>query len=144
MASLSREKVPFGFLVGLLAGMVLLGFPYRSTTNAQEQHKPKIPVFDKVTSGGTSHQAFSGIVKSVDLKSEVLNVDAVQGNATEIFPIRKKVSVVTADGDKLKVAKLKPGTNILVYYEQRGDHKTVTQIVVLAGGAKKKEKTPPS
>jgi hypothetical protein len=123
--------------------MVLLGFPYRSTTEAQEQHKPKIPVLDKITSGGTSHQAFSGIVKSVDLKSEVLNVDGVQGNTTEIFPIKKKVSVFTADGDKLKLAKLTPGTNILVYYEQKGDHKTVTQIVVLAGGAKKK-KTPPS
>jgi len=142
MASPSRKTAPFSFLVGLLVGMVLLGFPYRSTTKAQEQHKSKIPVFDKITSGGTSHQEFSGIVKSVDLKSEVLNVDSIQGNDTEIFPIKKKVQVFTADGDKLKLAKLKPGTNVLVYYEQKGDHKTVTQIVVLAGGAKKK--TPPS
>jgi len=84
----------------------------------------------------------TGIVKSVDLDSEVLNVDNVNGKSTEIFPIKKKVHVVTADGGKLKLAKLKPGTNVLVYYEQRGDHKTVTRIVVLARGAEKK-KTPP-
>ena len=82
-------------------------------------------------------------MKSVDLESEVLNVDTIKGNTTEIFPIKKKVHVVTADGDKLKLTKLKPGTNVLVYYEQKGDHKTVTEIVVLAGGAAKK-KTPPS
>ena len=103
----------------------------------------KVPGLDKITSGGPTQQAFSGIVKSVDLKNEVLNVDNVNGNATEIFPIKKKVHVVTADGDKLKLTKLKPGANVLIYYEQKGDHKTVTEIVVLAGGEEKK-KPPPS
>jgi Cu/Ag efflux protein CusF len=104
---------------------------------------PKVPVIDKITSGGPTQQAFSGVVRSIDLKSEVINVDTVKGEATEIFPIKKKTSVVTADGDKLKLAKLQPGTNVLIYYEQRGDHKTVTRIVVLAGGPVKK-KNPPS
>ena len=81
-------------------------------------------------------------MKSIDLESEVLNVDTVKGNSTEIFPIKKKVHVVTADGDKLKLAKLKPGTNVLVYYEQKGDHKTVTRIVVLAGGARRRRLPP--
>jgi Cu/Ag efflux protein CusF len=143
MTGRSRTVVLFRFLVRLLVALVLLGLPFRTTIKAQDQHKTKVPVIDKITSGGPTQQAFTGIVKSVDLESEVLNVDNVNGNSTEIFPIKKKVHVVTADGDKLKLAKLKPGTNVLVFYEQRGDHKTVTRIVVLAGGAEKK-KTPPS
>ena len=135
--------VPFRFLVGLFVALVLLGMPYRTTIKAQEQRKPKVPGLNKITSGGPTHQQFSGIVRSVDLGSQILNVDTVKGNATEIFPIRNKVHVVTADGDKLKLTKLKPGASVLIYYEQKGDHKTVTQIVVLAGGAVKK-KIPPS
>ena len=135
--------VSFRFLVGLFVALVLWGLPYRTTTKAQEQRKTKVPVLDKITSGGPTHQQFNGIVRSIDLESEVLNVDAIKGNATEIFPIKKKIHVVTADGGKLKLTKLKPGTNVLVNYEQRGDHKTVTGIVVLAGGAVKK-KIPPS
>jgi hypothetical protein len=135
--------VPFRFLVGLFVALVLLGLPYRTTINAQEQHKPKVPVLDKITSGGPTHQQFSGVVRSIDLENEILNVDTVKGNTTEIFPIKKKVHVVTADGDKLKLTILKPGATVLIYYEQKGDHKTVTQIVVLAGGAVKK-KAPPS
>ena len=110
---------------------------------AQEEHKPKVPGLDRITSGGAVQQAFTGVVKSVDLDSEVMNVDNVNGKSTEIFPLRKKIHVVTADGDKVKLAKLEPGTNVIVYYEQRGEHKVVTQIVVLAGGPPKK-KAPPS
>ena len=135
--------VPCRFLVGLFVALVLWGLPHRTTIKAQEQHKTKVPVIDKITSGGPTRQAFTGIVKSVDLDSEVLNVDNVNGNSTEIFPIKKKVHVVTADGDKLKLATLKPGTNVLVCFDQKGDHRTITRIVVLAGGPPKK-KTPPS
>jgi hypothetical protein len=135
--------IPFRFLAGLFVVLVLLGLPYRTTIKAQETHLGKVPGLDKITSSGPTHQQFSGIVRSVDLANQVLNVDTVKGNATEIFPIRKKVHVATADGDKLKLAKLKPGTNVLIYYEQKGDHKTVTEIVVLAGGEEKK-KPPPS
>lgn len=135
--------VPFRFLVGLFVALVLWGLPYRTTIKAQEQRKTKVPVLDKITSGGPTRQQFSGIVRSIDLESEILNVDTIKGNTTEIFPIKKKVHVVTADGSKLKLTKLKPGANVLVYYEQKGDHKTVTEIIVLAGGAVKK-KTPPS
>ena len=143
MARPSRTVVPSRFLAGLFVALSLLGLPFRATLKAQEKHKPKVPGISKITSGGPMQQAFTGIVKSIDLQSEVLNVDNVNGKSTEIFPLRKKIRVVTADGDKLKLDKLKPGSNVLVYYEQRGDHKTVTQIVVLAGGAAKK-KTPPS
>jgi hypothetical protein len=135
--------VPFRLLVGLFLALVLWGLPCWTTIKAQEQRKAKVPVIDKITSGGPTHQQFSGVVRSIDLESEILNVDTVKGNVTEIFPVKKKVHVVTADGGKLKLTKLQPGTNVLIYYEQKGDRKTVTEIVVLAGGAVKK-KTPPS
>jgi hypothetical protein len=135
--------IPFRFLASLFVALVLLGLPYRTTIKAQEPHLGRVPGLDKITSGGPTHQQFSGIVRSVDLANQVLNVDTVKGNATEIFPIKKNVHVATADGDKLKLARLKPGTTVLIYYEQKGDHKTVTEIVVLAGGEEKK-KPPPS
>jgi hypothetical protein len=143
MTGLSRTVVPFKFLVGLFAALVLLGLPFRATIKAQEQRKSRVPVIDRITSGGPTQQAFSGILKSVDLRGEVLNVDNINGKSTEVFPVKKKVHVVTADGDKLELSKLKPGSNVLVYYDQKGDRRTVTRIVVLAGGPVKK-KTPPS
>jgi Cu/Ag efflux protein CusF len=135
--------VPFRVRVGLFVALILLGLPFRTTLEAQEQRKAKVPVISKITAGGPTQQAFMGIVKSIDFESEVLNVDNISGKSTEIFPLKKKVHVVTADGDKLKLTKLKPGTNVIVYYDQKGDRRAVTQIVVLAGGAVKK-KTPPS
>ena len=126
----------------LFLALALLGWPLRSGLRAQDEHK-KVPVIDKITSGGPSQQEFVGIVKSVDFESEVLNVDSINGKSTEIFPLKKKVHVVTADGDKLKLATLKPGTNVLVCFDQKGDHRTITRVVVLSGGPPKK-KTPPS
>jgi len=144
MTGPSRTVVPFRFPIGLLLALVLLGLPFRATLEAQEQRKSHVPVIDKITSGGPTEQAFSGIVRSVDLANEVLNVDNVSGKSTEIFPVKKKVGVFTADGDKLGLSKLKPGTNVLVYYEQKNDHRTVKRIVVLAGGPEKKKAPPPS
>lgn len=120
----------------------MLGWPLRSGLRAQEEHK-KVPVIDKITNGAPTQQEFVGIVKSVDFESEVLNVDSINGKSTEIFPLKKKVHVVTADGDKLKLGTLKPGTNVLVCFDQRGDRRTITRVVVLSSGPPKK-KTPPS
>jgi len=130
------------FLFLLFLALASWGWPLHSSLQAQEDHK-KVPVIDKITSGGPSQQAFMGVVKSVDFESEVLNVDNITGKSTEFFPLKKKVHVVTADGDKLKLAELKPGTNVLVYFDQKGDRRTITRIVVLAGGPPKK-KAPPS
>jgi hypothetical protein len=139
------SRVPAGFelLAGFFLALLLWSLPCRITLGAQDQHRSKVPVIDKITAGGPTHQQFSGVVRSIDLESEILNVDTVKGNVTEIFPIKKKVHVVTADGSKLKLTKLTPGSNVLVYYEQKGDRRTVTEIVVLAGGEVKK-KAPPS
>lgn len=139
----SRRPTHARFLFALSLALALWGLPLRSSLYAQEEDHKKLPVIDKITSGGPSQQAFMGIVKSVDFQSEVLNVDNITGKSTEFFPIKKKVHVVTADGDKLKLSTLKPGTNVLVYFDQKGDHRVITRIVVLAGGSPKK-KTPPS
>jgi len=129
------------FPVALFLALAFAGLPVM--LGAQEQQRlSKVPVIDKIASG-TTQQAFMGVIKSIDLESEVLNVDNLNGKSTEIFPIKKKIRVVTADGSKLKLEKLKPGTNVLVYFDQKGDHRTVTQIVIMAGGAAKK-KAPPS
>jgi len=137
-----RSAAQGKFLFLLFLALALCGWPPGASFRAQEDHK-KVPVIDKITSGGPSQQAFMGIVKSVDIESEVLNVDNITGKSTEFFPLKKKVHVVTADGDKLKLAELKPGTNVLVYFDQKGDRRTITRIVVLASGPPKK-KAPPS
>ncbi len=138
-----RTRVLLRLLADIFVALILFGLPFRPTLKAQESRVSKVPGLNRITSGGPIHQAFTGIVKSLDLNSEVLNVDTVNGKSTEIFPIKKKVHVVTADGEKLKLDNLKPGTDVLIFFEQKGDRRTVTRIVVLTGGAAKK-KTPPS
>ena len=110
---------------------------------AQDQRKRKIPVVDKLTSGA-NHQAFSGKVETLDLERHVLEVNASEGKSLEIFPIKKSIQVSTADGGRLKLKELTPGTSIIIYYEQKGDQRTVKEIVVLAAGPEeKKPKNPP-
>jgi hypothetical protein len=112
---------------------------------AQEPHKSKVPGIDKITSG-SSRLAFSGNVLSLDEKRELLSVNTVQGGTTEVFPVKKGVRVSAPNGAKLKLDNLKPGTSVLVYYEQKAEKRTVTEIIVLSTGAGqgKDKPTPPS
>ncbi len=111
--------------------------------NAQGQERKRhVPGLDKI-SGGSTNQAFSGIVQSLDMKRSILNVNTVQGGVTEIFPIKKGMKVETAEGIKTKLEDLKPGTNVLIYYSQKGDRRTVKQIVVLAAEKVATKKTTP-
>jgi hypothetical protein len=115
-----------------------------ASAGMQEDHKRKVPIVDKMASG-SNRQAFSGKVQSLDLGRKLLNVSTVQGGNTEIFPLGKGVRVATADGGKLKVKALAPGTNVLIYYEQKGDQRTVKEIIVLAAGpGEGKKPSPPS
>jgi len=114
--------------------------------SAQDEHKRKVPGLEKI-SPGFSHQAFSGRVLSVDIRQSLLNVNAVRGSGTEIFPFKKSVRVEAANGDRLKVEELQPGTNVIVYYDQRGEQRTVKDIVVLQAApakepAKEKDSKP--
>ena len=112
---------------------------------AQEPHKSKVPGIDKITTG-SSRLAFSGNVLSLDEKHELLSVNTVQGGTTEVFPVKKGVRVSAANGKRLKLDTLTPGTNVLVYYEQKAEKRTVTEIIVLSSGASpgKNKPTPPS
>jgi hypothetical protein len=113
---------------------------------AQEERRSRVPVIGKIT-GGSSRQAFSGKVQSVDLKHKLLKVDTVEGGGTEIFPVTKGTSVSMAGGRKIKLQELAPGTDIIVYYEQKNERRAVSEIVVLAsskGEGKKKQSSPPS
>jgi hypothetical protein len=130
------RPVAWGLALGLAVSFGL------GTAPAQE-HKRKVPGLDKITTGGTNQQAFSGKVQSVDLERSLLNVNTVQGGVTEIFPVKKTVHVMTASGDRLRLGTLKPGTNVIVYYEQKGDRRTVKQIVVLAAAPREEKKSPP-
>jgi hypothetical protein len=152
-ASLSRDREPCASRLkpGLWlapVSLILTAVWFASVRPAcgQEEHKRKVPVLDKVTNG-SEHQAFSGTVQSLDLRREVLSVNTVQGGGTEIFPVKKSVHVETANGDKLKLRSLLPGTNVIIYYEQRGDRRTVRDIVVLERAPTKegeKKPLPPS
>jgi len=113
---------------------------------AQDERRTRLPMIGKIT-GGTSRQAFSGKVQSLDLKRNLLKVDTVEGGATEIFPVKKGTPVSMADGRKVKLRELAPGTNVIIYFEQKEDRRTVSEIVVLAaseGEGKKKKSPPPS
>jgi hypothetical protein len=135
-----RSHRPASILLALALAMSANLAPGR----AQEERKHKVPIVDRI-SAGPSRQAFSGKVQSLDMKRNLLNVNTVQGGNTEIFPVTKGVRVETANGEKLKLKALVPGTNVLIYYDQKGDQRTVKQIIVLAAGpAEGKKPSPPS
>ncbi len=105
---------------------------------AQQEEKPKIPGLDKIIAAN-EHLAFTGTVKSVDEKHNILSINSVEGGDTEIFPIKHSTHVETADGFRKKLDVLSPGTRVIVYYDQRADHRTVTRIELFASESKKKE-----
>lgn len=138
--SRARTVVSWPCAIFLVAA-ALTGLCWPDAARAQST-KSKVPVLDKIESGSTE-QAFSGIVESIDVHRKILNVNTVTGGAVEIFPIKKSVHVATADGDRLDITEVKPGTNVLIYFDQKGDHRTVKEIVVLKGEATPAKKSPP-
>jgi hypothetical protein len=134
-----------GGKAGVLALVLAAGFGLVVTSAQEEKHK--MPVIDKITSGGGSHLAFTGKIQVVDVKKELLNVNTVSGVDTEIFPLKKTVHIASADGERLSLNSLTPGTSVLIYYEQKGDRRSIKDIIVLpAAPAEKsgKTKAPPA
>jgi hypothetical protein len=119
-----------------LAVMVAAILLFVGPALAQEE-KPKLPGLDKIIAAN-EHLMFTGTVKSVDEKHNVLSIDA-EGGTTEIFPIKHSTRVETADGFHKKLDALSPGTRVMVYYDQRADHRMVTRIELFASESKKKE-----
>jgi hypothetical protein len=105
---------------------------------AQDDEKTKIPGLDKIISNN-EHLCFTGSVKSVDEKHNIMSVNSVEGADTEIFPIKHGTHVETADGFRKRLDTLTPGTRVIVYYDQRSDHRTVTRIELYDSETKKKE-----
>jgi hypothetical protein len=104
---------------------------------AQEE-KPKVPGLDKIIAAN-EHLMFTGKVKLVDVEHNTLTVSSVEGSDTEIFPIKHGTHVFTSDGFRKKLEVLSPGTQVIVYYDQRADHRTVTHIDLYTSETKKKE-----
>ena len=117
--------------------LLVCAFLFGTVMAGAQRQEPRMPLpkIGKIL-GGPHEQAFSGVVQSLDMKHKVLNVSNVQGGNAEIFPIKKKTRVQTADGDKLKIGSLTPGLNVLIYYERKTDRRDVKRIVVLASEVK--------
>jgi hypothetical protein len=103
-----------------------------------QQEKPKVPGLDKIIAAN-QHLMFTGKVKLLDEKRNTLSVSSVEGSDTEIFPIKHSTRVLTSDGFRKKLNVLTPGTQIIVYYDQRSDHRSITQIELYTSETKKKE-----
>ncbi len=126
----------------LIAGVLLAVLFAIASVFAQTQGKlSKVPVIGKMTGGST--QAFSGKFHSIDFKRHLLKVNTVTGDHTELFQINKGVSVRTAEGEKMKAKNLKPGTDVLVYFEVKEERPTVKEIVILTAPPAEEKKAPP-
>jgi hypothetical protein len=97
----------------------------------------KLPGRNKIR--GSTQQAFSGVVQSLDTKLKILNVTTRHGEDTEIFPVRKGTHVETLSGKKLQLKSLVPGTDVLIYYSESGGERSVREVIVLEGTAPKKK-----
>jgi hypothetical protein len=131
-------------LACLLSGSLLL-IAARPVLAQEEDHRSKVPVVGKIT-GGINRQAFTGKVKSLDLKRHLLTVNTVEGESTEFFPVKKNFPVTSAAGERIGIKELIPGTTIIVYFDVRGDRRNVTGITVLdtASSGKGEKANPPS
>ena len=132
----------------LVAGLAAILVPLTGPTARGQQpddHKRKVPIVDKITSTN-GQEAFSGSIQSVDLKTSLLQVHSTADNTDEYFPLKKTVHVANAGGDRVTLDTLKPGVSVLVYYEQKGDHRAVKEIVVLGNAPEppKAKPAPPS
>lgn len=127
--------------VACLALILLQAAPLRAQQPPQNQGK--IPVVGKSTPS-LGRQAFSGTVQSLDMKQKVLSVNARQTQDAEFFPIKKNVRVEALNGKRLGLKALKPGTSVLIYFEQKHGQRRVNNIIVLRSGKKKSQHPPAS
>ena len=105
--------------------------------SAQDE-KPKVPGLDKIIAA-EEHLMFTGKIKLLDVEHNTLSVSSVEGSDTEIFPIKHSTHVLTSDGFRKKLDVLIPGTQVIVYYDQRADHRTITHIDLYTSESRKKE-----
>jgi hypothetical protein len=126
--------------LSLACGLLAFEFPGLGFAQFQAGPRQKLPVINKITSNGPARAAFTGEVQSLDRKLKVLNVSGGRNEGTVIFPLKKKVKVSSISGQKLKLAALTPGTNVVVYYEQQDARRTIQKIVILGTSASQTKK----
>lgn len=109
-----------------------------------QQRKGKVPIVGKLTSP-TDREAYSGKIQSVDMKQKILSVDSLHDEDSEIFPFKKNVRIESLDGGRMDLRALKPGTTVLIYFNQKSGERTIRNIVVLGSGKEQaEEKRAPS
>ena len=118
--------------------LVVLAMLMFVVTAPAQQERPKLPGLDKIISAN-QHLMFTGKVKLLDEKRNTLSVSAVEGSDTEIFPIKHNTRVRTSDGFRRKLNVLTPGTQVIVYYDQHSDRRTITRIELFTSETTKKE-----
>jgi hypothetical protein len=141
LGSLRRQSFPARCASAtLLAGLFVAG-----VASGQQPGQTRIPKINKIR-GSNTQQAFTGKVQSVDIKHKVLNLKAEEGAGAEIFPLKKNLDIETASGEKLALGKLKPGSDVMIYYELKDNERNIKQIILLSPGSKevKKKTSPPS
>jgi hypothetical protein len=128
-----------------LSFMLLPSWAVKPAGARAQESKSKVPILSKIE-GGSTRQAFTGKVESLDAKRNLLNVNPIEGTGTEIFPVKKSVQVESANGGKLKLSELESGCEVIIYYEQKHGRRTVKKIVELSPASHKAEKksAPPS
>ncbi len=130
-----RSTIAGGSLPGMTAA--LMAFCVFALCQAPPLHaqspKSKVPLVGKLTSTNT-RQAYSGKIESLDLKQQILNVNSLHGRESEIFPFKKNVRVESLNGDRMNLKALKPGTTVLIYFNQKSGERTIRNIVVLSSG----------
>jgi len=94
-------------------------------------HKSKVPIVGKLGSS-SKRQAYSGKIQSIDLKQRILNVNSIHGRQSEIFPFKKNVRIENLNGNRMDLKALKPGTTVLIYFNQKSGERTIRNIVVLS------------
>jgi hypothetical protein len=103
-----------------------------------QEHKSKVPIVGKLTSP-SDREAYSGKIQSLDMKQKILSVDSLHSQDSEIFPFKKNVRVESLDGGRMDLRALKPGTTVLIYFNQKSGERTIRNIVVLGSGKEQAE-----
>ena len=130
-----RSTLAVGALPGTVAALIAICVfaLWQAPLLHAQSHKSKVPIVGKLTSTN-SRQAYSGKVQSLDLKQKILNVNSLHGRQSEIFPFKKNVRVESLNGDRMNLKALKPGTTVLIYFNQKSGERTIRNIVVLSSG----------
>jgi hypothetical protein len=130
-------------IVAALLGACWFIFIQGAPLHAQD-HKGKVPIVGRLSSGNRQ-AAYSGKIRSLDMKQGILNVNALEGPNTEIFPFKKNVHIENLNGGRMDLSALTPGTAVLIYFNQKSGERTIKNIVVLSSGKEQeKGKSAPS